>query len=127
MDIRDIRDGNFDPSDIPVERLLAVLPAMLLLGILAYLTFASFFTVDAHEQAVVLRFGKYHATTTPGLHFCVPLVDTVLKVSMEEHSLNLPSGASGGRSSVGSASEEESLVLTGDLNAASVEWTENWS
>ena len=40
----------------------------------------------------MLRFGKYHATTMPGLHFKVPLADQVMKVSVEEHGLRLPFG-----------------------------------
>ena len=50
------------------------------------------YTVKPYEQAVVLRFGKYHATTMPGLHFKAPLVDQVMKVSVEEHGLRLPFG-----------------------------------
>ena len=50
------------------------------------------YTVEPHEQAVVLRFGKYHATTMPGLHFKMPMVNQVMKVSVEEHGLRLPFG-----------------------------------
>ena len=47
------------------------------------------YTVKPYEQAVVLRYGKYSATTLPGLHFKVPLVDQVMKVSVEEQGLRL--------------------------------------
>ena len=40
-----------------------------------------------------LRFGKNHATTMPGLHFKLPMIDQVMKVSVEEHGLRLPYGA----------------------------------
>ncbi|MCK5881994.1 MAG: FtsH protease activity modulator HflK [Sinobacterium sp.] len=39
------------------------------------------YTVDAQEQAVVLRFGKYHETRGAGLHFNPPLIDSVLKLN----------------------------------------------
>jgi membrane protease subunit HflK len=87
------------------------------------------YTVEPYEQAVVLRFGKYHATTMPGLHFKVPLVDQVLKVSVEEHGLLLPFGlvSAGEQTPQPSAhKEEDTLMLTGDLNTASVEWTVQW-
>jgi membrane protease subunit HflK len=87
------------------------------------------YTVEPYEQAVVLRFGKYHATTMPGLHFKAPLVDEVIKVSVEEHGLRLPFGlVSGGPDAlpVEEHKEEETLMLTGDLNTASVEWTVQW-
>ena len=87
------------------------------------------YTVKTHEQAVVLRFGKYHATTMPGLHLKVPLVDEVMKVSVEEHGLRLPLGLSSRTEDPVNApirSEDETLMLTGDLNTASVEWTVRW-
>lgn len=97
------------------------------------------YTVKPHEQAVVLRFGKYLATTMPGLHFKLPIVDQVLKVSVEEHGLLLPVGPATQTQGRGwiefnpaapttSAGEhdDETLMLTGDLNTASVEWTVQW-
>ena len=88
------------------------------------------YTVKPYEQAVVLRFGKYHATTMPGLHFKIPIADQVMKVSVEEHGLRLPFGRPSRirrvRPSRMRHTEEETLMLTGDLNTASVEWTVQW-
>jgi modulator of FtsH protease HflK len=87
------------------------------------------YTVKPYEQAVVLRFGRYHATTMPGLHFKVPLVDQVMKISIEEHGLRLPYGSpSRAEDPVEPQKhhEDETLMLTGDLNTASVEWTVQW-
>ena len=39
----------------------------------------TFFQVESDEVGVVLRFGKYHRTTEPGLHFKIPLVNNVRK------------------------------------------------
>ena len=79
----------------------------------------------------MLRFGKYHATTMPGLHFKLPMVDQVMKVSVEEHGLRLPFGAQSSGENVTPVEgmrqiEEDTLMLTGDLNTASVEWTVAW-
>lgn len=109
-----------DPRDL-------VIPILLILAVLfvAFLAFSSVYTVAPNEQAVVLRFGKEYATSPPGLHFCIPLVDRVYTVSMEEHTVRLPfiaENAEKGRQ----VREEETLMLTGDLNAASVEWTIQW-
>jgi modulator of FtsH protease HflK len=87
------------------------------------------YTVMPYEQAVVLRFGKYHATTTPGLHFKLPLADQVMKVSVEEHGLRLPFGRPSHSDEFVATQrgmEDETLMLTGDLNTASVEWTVQW-
>ncbi len=106
-------------------------------GLLAlWMLGGSFYTVAPYEQAVVLRFGKYHATTMPGLHFKVPFADRVQKVSIEEHGLRLPGGPAtlaadgdpeGDNTPVAArVREEDTLMLTGDLNTASVEWTVQW-
>ena len=118
------------PSE-PWQRVIPFIPwavgALLLLGFLL----DSSYTVEPHEQAVVLRFGKYYATTMPGLHFKLPMIDQVMKVSVEEHGLRLPFGASSTGENATSAEgirqlEDETLMLTGDLNTASVEWTVAW-
>lgn len=108
----------------PIDTFLPLVPWAIVICMAVYLMFGAAYTVAPYEQAVVMRFGKYHATTTPGLHFKLPLADKVLKVSAEERSLRLPLGnVEMGQSSSG---EEETLMLTGDLNTASVEWTVQW-
>ena len=67
----------------------------------------------------------------PGLHFKLPLADQVMKVSVEEHGLRLPFGRPSRtedpvNSPQSGPMEEETLMLTGDLNTASVEWTVQW-
>jgi len=53
------------------------LAAILVVG---YVVFQSFYTVNEQERAVVLRFGEYSKTESPGLRFKVPLIDDVTKV-----------------------------------------------
>ena len=87
--------------------------------------FKGYYTVRENENAVVLRFGKYHATTAPGFHFCIPFVDEILTVNVtEERRLRLPLGI--GTERPANVPEEATLMLTGDLNASSVEWTLQW-
>lgn len=40
-----------------------------------------FYQVDEQERAVVLRFGQYHSTAAPGLHWNPPLIDEVVPVN----------------------------------------------
>jgi len=90
-----------------------------------YLILDGFYVVDAHERAVVLRFGRYRPPIVePGLRFKIPLVDEVWKVSVEENSMRLPFGTVDRLNDL--VAEESTLMLTGDLNAASVEWTIQW-
>ena len=45
--------------------------------IIGFLLISSIYTVDANENAVVLRFGSYSSTTGPGLHFKLPFIDVI--------------------------------------------------
>lgn len=56
---------------------ILAIAAILVVG---YVLYQSFYTVDEQERAVVLRFGEYNRTESPGLRFKVPLIDTVYKV-----------------------------------------------
>lgn len=91
----------------------------------------SFYTVQPNEQAVVLRFGKYSSTELPGLHFAIPFVDTVLTADMRERTIRLPFGVENGSTAVPRNARynddgEDNLMLTGNLNPVSVEWTIQW-
>ena len=56
------------------------------LGAIAFLAWLAtgVYTVDSAERGVELRFGKYHQTTMPGLHWHLPYpIDTVEKVDVD--------------------------------------------
>jgi membrane protease subunit HflK len=98
------------------------------LGILVLaILFTSFFTVNPEEVGIILRFGKYTRTVSPGLNFKLPLgIETVTKVPVErqlKQEFGFRTKEAGVRSSYGRRDyQQESLMLTGDLNAAEVEW-----
>ena len=85
------------------------------------------YTVDADEVAIVLRWGAVVDQTEPGLHFKFPFYIegvkkvAVLKVFKEEYGFRtLDAGV---RTEYSDQDfNEESLMLTGDLNNADVEW-----
>jgi len=87
-----------------------------------------FYTVEPDEEAVVIRLGKYSTTNPPGLHFKVPLgVDKIIKVKTKrvlQTEFGFRTKSSSSRRSQYSQSnyDLESLMLTGDLNVADVEW-----
>ena len=102
----------------------------ILLGVLALIVaiglFSGFYTVPVDSVAVVQRFGAYHTTTEPGLHFKVPFgVDTAEIVPVRRQ-LKLEFGFSTAgatnRYQFSSEAEDERSMVTGDLNAANVEW-----
>lgn len=85
------------------------------------------YTINPEEVGVIQRFGKYTDTTEPGLHFKIPFgVDNLTKVKVthvykEEFGFRtLQPGIKSRYSSRDYSSE--SLMLTGDLNIADLEW-----
>jgi membrane protease subunit HflK len=101
--------------------------AILLIVILIWLAFTSFFTVDPEEIGVVLRFGKFVRTTEPGLHFKFPSpMEQVLKVPVQrqlKQEFGFRTDTPGVRTRYSQRDLlRESLMLTGDLNVAVVEW-----
>ena len=87
----------------------------------------SFYTIDPEETGLVLRFGKFTQSTGPGLHFKAPLmIDQVLKVPIQrqlKQEFGFRTVKAGVQSQYATKPyREESNLLTGDLNAAVVEW-----
>jgi membrane protease subunit HflK len=107
-------------------------PPMRLIGA-AVLIFAalivlwtSYYTVPAESEAVVLRFGKFLKTVEPGLHFKIPLGVDEISILPTRRQLKLEFGFyTSGYSNPDQPSRQqldEKSMVTGDLNAALVEW-----
>ena len=83
------------------------------------------YIVDQTEQAVITRFGRYHATRGPGLQFKLPFgIDrnytvNVRTVQTQEFGYRTMRG---GTTPTYAAHAGESTMLTGDLNIIDVEW-----
>ena len=98
-------------------------------GLLAVIIlFSGIYTIDPEEVGIVLRFGRYIKTTTPGLNFKVPFgVDKVVKVPVQrqlkqEFGFRTKEPAVRSRYARSRNADAEALMLTGDLNSAVVEW-----
>jgi membrane protease subunit HflK len=101
--------------------LIIPLAILLLTGI-----FSCFYTVSPESVAVVQRFGKFQSVQPPGLHFKIPFgVDTATVVPIRrqlklEFGFNSPGATSRDQHSEDPGLERD--MVTGDLNAAQVEW-----
>jgi membrane protease subunit HflK len=120
--------------DFPKIPKLPKIPAgglrWVLLAVLAiWLVSTGFYTIDPEEVGVEMRFGRYTETTQPGLNFKLPLgIERVIKVPVQrqlKEEFGFRTRQPGVRTSFERGSSEtggESNLLTGDLNAAVVEW-----
>jgi membrane protease subunit HflK len=91
------------------------------------LLFTTIYTVGPEEVGVIVRFGKYDRTVTPGLNFKIPFwVENVYKIPVErqlKQEFGFRTTSIGERTQYSKGNfGDESLMLTGDLNLADVEW-----
>ncbi len=97
-------------------------------GLLVLIIIVSgFYSIGADEVGVILRFGKYVRTTDPGLHLKIPFgIESVRKVKVKKvfkQEFGFRTLKAGIKTQYSSKSYlEESIMLTGDLNVAEVEW-----
>jgi membrane protease subunit HflK len=92
------------------------------------MAWTSIFTVPSDSVAVVQRFGKYVHELPPGLHFKFPFgIDTAKVVPVkrqlkQEFGFSTPGATDEFQSSLNYDPLRETQMVTGDLNAALVEW-----
>lgn len=96
--------------------------------VLLVVGFGSFFQVGTEEEGVVTRFGKHVRTVAPGLKMKIPFIEKIYKVPVErqkKQEFGFRTEQPGIRtqySRTGSVTEDEAIMLTGDLNLANVQW-----
>ena len=124
-----------DPEDyidlkklkIPGLSKLKILP-LVAVFLAAILLFTAWFQVAADSEGVVLRLGKYNRSMGPGLHMKMPFgIERVYYVPSQrqlKQEYGFRTEVPGVRTQYSPLNfREESLMLTGDLNVAVVEWS----
>ena len=118
----------FDFNQVKVPN---ISPNLIKYGVIAVIIlifiFSSFFTISPEEVGVILRFGKFSHLADPGLNFKLPLgIDQLYKVPVQrqlKEEFGFRTESAGVRTRYSSEGFlDESLMLTGDLNVAEVEW-----
>ncbi len=125
-----------DPADyidlknlkIPDQLSRLKMVPLILVALAAILLFTMWFQVEANSEGVILRLGKYERTVGPGLHLKFPFGVETVSIVPSQRQLKEEFGfrtlQAGVRSQYsGRDFPEESLMLTGDLNVAEVEWS----
>ena len=117
-----------DMLDLPPEwkKILPNLWKYLVIIAMIVFFWISFFQVGPEEVGVITRFGKYVREVEPGLNFKMPLVASIVRVPVErqqKEEFGFRTLSAGVQSKfTKSGTTDESLMLTGDLNLADVEW-----
>jgi membrane protease subunit HflK len=115
------------PSRLPAFSFSWIPTALVVVGVLVFI-WTGFYTVPAESEAVILRFGKFSHVAPAGLHFKFPMgidVSRVVPVKRQlkqEFGFGTPGGTNADQVSDESEWLEEKSMVTGDLNAALVEW-----
>jgi membrane protease subunit HflK len=96
---------------------------------LLLLVMTSYYQVEPDEVGVIQRFGRFVRTTDPGPHAKLPFgIETVIKVPVQrglKMEFGFKTETPGIKSTFAAPTKEtiaESVMLTGDLNVAVVEW-----
>ncbi|MFN1836314.1 FtsH protease activity modulator HflK [Balneola sp. MJW-20] len=121
------QEANFEFNVPPQFEKISKNIRWIIIGFIALLTlFSTVFTVETEEVGVVTRFGEYVREARPGLNFKIPFMDNVEFVPVQrqlKQEFGYRTTSSGINSTYRkSGFEDESLMLTGDLNLADVEW-----
>ena len=102
-------------------------PKTVLLGILVLTAVnMSFYTIPAESEGIVLRFGRYIDKVPSGLHAKLPFgIDDVIEVPTQRQQkleFGFASSSYTNPDQIGNDPALEKSMVTGDLNAALVEW-----
>jgi membrane protease subunit HflK len=125
---RDDFGDQFNIKKVPIPRAPRGLFRMgIPLVLIIILLVSTFYTVGPEEMGIVLRLGKYVRATEPGLHLKLPFgIEQVTKVPVQrqlKEEFGFKTVSAGVRSQfTNRGRSDESQMLTGDLNAAEVEW-----
>jgi len=116
--------GNFDSPLL--RKLIKNMKIILIVFFSLLILISSFFQVEPEEVGVITRFGRYVKKVEPGLNMKMPFIERVYKVPVERQQKlefgfrTLSAGVN--TQYTRSGATDESLMLTGDLNLADVEW-----
>ena len=125
---RDFFMNEYDQMRKQIEAFKKFLVPIVIFIVLGLGSLGSFYTVQPDEEAVIIRLGRYVNTYGPGLHFKLPFgIDKKYVVKTERiHQMELGFRTLNVRTTRTQYStrnfDRESLMLTGDLNVADVEW-----
>ncbi len=127
MDIKKPPVNFHRPSTNQIKKQFKSTLPLVLLALVGLVVWNCWYTVEPEEVGLILRFGKFQKETQPGLHFKLPYpIEQVIKIPVQrqlKEEFGFRTEVPGVRTRYSQKNfEHESLMLTGDLNVAVVEW-----
>lgn len=105
-----------------IKEIMRFVYIALIVLILVIIGFTCWFTVDEQQQAVITTFGEATKVCDAGMHFKIPLIQKVHKVSvnvMQKLELGYRTDESG---NLLKTVEDESKMITGDYNIVNIDF-----
>ena len=112
------------PGGFGSGRTLMIL-AMVVIG---FWMLSGFYRINPQQQGVVLRFGEWVSTTSPGLHYHLPYpIETVMKPEVtRDNRINVGFRTTGGGAGNNRDVASESQMITGDENIVDIDFVVFW-
>jgi len=110
--------GMKSPSGLSFGLILTIL-------VILFLGYQSMYQIQPNEQGVVLRFGRFHNLSSPGLHFLIPFFEKVIKVDVEsirKEEFGFRQNISRNYTQTANTLDLESLMITADKNVIQLNW-----
>ncbi len=109
-----------------IQKIIKNIKTITVIFVVALFAWSGLFQVEPEEVGIITRLGKYVRMADPGLNFKIPFFEAVVKVPIERQQkleFGFRTSGYGSRSSGHKRSiDDESIMLTGDLNLANVMW-----
>lgn len=121
--------GTYTPKNGKKKWLVRLGVVLGILAVCAVFFFSNcWYSINEEEQAVVCTLGKPSAVTEPGLHFKIPLIQTVKKINTTIQGFSIGYSVEGSREyddytyPVTEYSSDESLMITSDYNFINIDF-----
>ena len=95
---------------------------LIALAVVLILVSGSFYTIREEEQAVVCTFGVPKAVTQPGLHYKIPLIQTVEKVNTTIQGFAIGYSSDYNQNYNGAEGADSGMMITSDYNFIQIDF-----
>lgn len=119
------QEKNSHKKPSALQRLKSI-PWIIILIIIVYLVYSGTYTVNETSQAVVQTLGRYSYTRDPGLHFKLPWPLQTVTILPVQSTQKMELGYYQDDTGVYHSEEDDSLMITSDMNVVNIDFFMEW-